>query len=350
MQKINKYSSKKLDGRKLSHEQSEYIRIQAVKAVRNDNKSPEEVIKTFGLHRANIYKWLKKYDEGGFASLKSNKAVGPAPKLTEKQINILVRLLYKNPLQLKFEYALWTVDMVKQLIADRFDVLYSKVQVGRLLKKLGFSRQRPVERAYQQDPERVREWLTKIYPAIQREAKKQKREIYFADEAGFHATAQYGTTWAPIGQTPIIKTSGKREKISCISAINNRGKMRFMIYEERFTGNVFIVFLKRLMHKQNKSITLIIDGHRAHFTKDVKEYLQSLKGKLKIYTLPPYSPEMNPDELVWNNAKQKVAKKKYTPTNKSFKETVKNVMLEIKKNKNLIISFFCENNVAYAMY
>ena len=349
MQKINKNSSGKLDGRKLSHEQSEYIRIQAVKAVRKDNKSPEEVIATFGLHRANIYKWLNKYDKGGFASLKSNKAAGPTPKLSEKQMNILVRLLFKNPLQLKFEYALWTVEMIVQLIAERFDVSYSKVQVGRLLKNIGFSRQRPVERAYQQDPERVNEWLTKIYPSIQREAKKQKREIYFADEAGFHATAQYGTTWAPIGQTPIIKTSGKREKISCISAITNRGKMRFMIYEIRFTGNVFIEFLKRLMHKQKNAITLIIDGHRAHFTKDVKEYLKSLNGKLKIYSLPPYSPEMNPDELVWNNAKQKVAKKKYTPTNSTFKETVKDVMLEIKCNRDLIISFFYEKNVVYAM-
>jgi transposase len=185
-----------------------------------------------------------KYDEGGFTALKSNKAKGPAPKLNLKQQEYLLKLLLKNPLQLKFEYALWTVEMVGQLIADKFEVLYSKVQVGRLLKKLGLSRQRPIERAYQQDPDKVKEWLNKTFPAIKKEAKKQKREIYFSDEAGFHATAQYGTTWAPVGQTPIIRTTGRREKINCISAISNKGKMRFMIFEEKFTGLVFWSWVK----------------------------------------------------------------------------------------------------------
>lgn len=349
MQKLASLTAKKLDGRKLTHAQSEYIRVQAVKAVRIKKQSPEDVIKTFGLHRTNIYKWLRWYDANGFTGLKSNKAKGPAPKLTDKQLLKLWVLLNKNPLQLKFEYALWTVEMVGQLIAEQFDVLYSKVQVGRLLKKLGLSRQRPIERAYQQDPVKVKEWLDKTFPAIKKEAKKQKRDIYFADEAGFHATAQYGTTWAPVGETPIIKTSGQRQKVNCISAINNKGKMRFMIFEERFTGLVFISFLKRLMHKQSNAITLIVDGHRTHFTKDVKAYIESLKGELKIYQLPPYSPEKNPDELVWNNAKQKVAKKKHTPTKQTFKEKVKATMTEIQNNTKLICAFFCEKNVSYAM-
>jgi transposase len=348
MQRSKILSSKKIDGRKLSHEESEYIRYQAVKAVRKDNKSPEEVIETFGLHRTNIYKWLRKYDEGGFTALKSNKAKGPTPRLTDRQLDRLSSILLKNPIQLKFEYALWTVDMVGELIASKFNVLYSKVQVFRILKKIGFTNQRPIERAYQQDPERVKEWLSKTFPAIQKEAKRQNREIYFADEAGFHATAQYGKTWAPKGETPILKTTGKREKVNCISAINNNGKMRFMLYEEKFTGAVFIEFLKRLMHNQTRAITLVIDGHRSHLTKKVKEYMASLDGKLKIYTLPPYSPEMNPDELVWNNAKQEVAKKKYTPSKKTFKEKVNGVMKEIQRNKKLVASFFYEANVAYA--
>ena len=166
---------------------------------------------------------------------------------------------------------------------------------------------------------------------------------------GRRLTAQYGTTWAPVGETPIIKTTGRRQKVNCISAINNNGQLRFMLYDERFTGLVFVSFLKRLMHKQSKSITLIVDGHKSHFTKEVKAYVATQKGKLKIYVLPPYSPEKNPDELVWNNAKQKVAKKKHTPTKKTFKETVKDTMIEIQKNKKLVSAFFCDPNVAYAM-
>lgn len=340
MQNLSALISKKIDGRKLTHEQNEYIRIQAVKRVCIENKSPEEVIKTFGLHRANIYKWLAKYHTGGFESLKSTKAKGPEPKLSEKQKQKLVAYLLKDPLQLKFEYALWTVDMIVELIAMKFNVSYSNVQVGRLLKNAGLSKQRPVERAYQQDPSKVEEWLNITYPAIKKEAKKEKRVIYFGDEAGFHATAQYGTTWAPIGETPIIKTTGRRQKVNCISAISSQGKMRFMLFDEKFTALVFITFLKRLLHKQTQPISLIVDGHRTHFTKAVKEFVKDRKGTIKIYALPPYSPEKNPDELVWNNAKQKVAKKKHTPTKRTFKETVEDTMKEIQKKPKLIRAFF----------
>jgi transposase len=119
---------------------------------------------------------------------------------------------------------------------------------------------------------------------------------------------------------PIIKTSGKREKINVISAVNNKGKLRFMLYDKNFNSIIFIGFLKRLMHKQTSPISLIVDGHKSHITTAVKEYVASTKGKLKLYQLPAYSPELNPDELVWNNAKQKVAKQKHTPAKKTFKK------------------------------
>jgi transposase len=349
MEKIQDLLAKKIDGRKLTHEQSEYIRIQAVKAVRQKKQSPEDVISTFGLHRSNIYKWLEKYDKNGYSSLRSTKSKGPAPKLSSQQKEKLAKCLLKNPTQLRFEYALWTVPMIVELIAIKFDVLYSSVQVGRLLKQLGFSKQKPLERAYQQDPEKVAEWLEKNYPAIKKEAKKEKRVIYFSDEAGFHATAQYGSTWAPIGQTPIIKSTGQRQKVNCISAISNRGKLRFMLYEEKFTAKVFIQFLKRLLHNQKQPISIIVDGHRTHFTKAVKEFIKNTKSKLKIYQLPSYSPELNPDELVWNNAKQKVAKRKHSKTHKTFKVVVNENMIKIQRNETLLKSFFCEKNVAYAM-
>lgn len=342
-------ASKKLDGRKLTHSQSEYIRVQAVKAVREKGQPPEEVIKIFGLHRTNIYKWLRVFDAKGYAGLKSTKSNGPISKISAKQKQQLYKYLLKNPTQLKFEYALWTVPMIIELIRVKFGVTYSGVQAGRILKEIGFSKQKPLERAYQQDPEKVKEWLGSQYPAIRKEAKKEKRELYFSDEAGFHATAQYGTTWAPKGQTPIVRATGQRQRINCISAITNRGKLRFMLYDEKFTASVFIQFLKRLMHKQKNAVTIIVDGHRAHFTKAVKEYIASTKGKLKLYQLPAYSPELNPDELVWNNTKQKVAKKKHTKTSRTFKQVVNQTMAGLQKSKKTVASFFREKNVAYAM-
>ena len=341
----------KIDGRKLSHEQSEYIRIQAVKAVRIDHSSAEDVIKTFGLHRANIYKWLKKYDQFGLDALKSKKARGPQPKLTPLQKHQLKKLILKNPLQLKldFEYALWTIAMVKELIWKKFKVNYSTSHVHNILKAIGYSNQRPIERAYQQDPVKVDKWLTKEYKAIKAEAVRQDRTIYFGDEAGFHETASYGKTWAPKGETPIIKSTGARTKVNCISAISPKGKLHFMLYEHNFNASVFIDFLKKLLYNQKKKITLIVDGHNSHTTKAIKDYVASTKGKLKIYLLPPYSPELNPDELVWNNAKQKAAKKKYSRAGMSYKEMVTKIIEDIQRNISLLKSFFCEPNVAYAI-
>jgi transposase len=343
--------SKVNDGRTLTHEQSEYIRKQAVKAVRIDNRSPEEVIKVFGLHRSCIYRWLNKYDAGGLISLDSTKAKGPQTRITEKQKQQLARFLLKNPTQLSFEYALWTIAMIVELIERKFSITYSYVQVSHILKSIGFSKQRPLHRAYQQDPQQVEQWLKKQYPAIKSEAKKQKREIFFGDEAGFHATAQYGGTWAPKGETPIIKTTGQRIKVNCISAVNNNGSLRFMLYDGNFNSERFIEFLKRLLHKQTKPVTLIVDGHSTHKTKKVVAFVQATKRKLKLYYLPPYSPELNPDELVWNNAKQKVAKRKYQTDEKNttFKEKVKATMTEIQKNKKILKAFYCESNVAYAI-
>ena len=286
------------DGRKLTHKQGEYIRKQAVQAVRVDNRSPEEVIKIFGLHRSCIYRWLNKYDLGGLPALDSTVAKGPESRITENQKQQLARLLLKNPTQLSFEFALWTIPMIVELIKRKFSISYSIVQVSFVLKSIGLSKQRPLQRAYQQGTKQVDQWLRKRYPAIKREAKKQKREIFFGDEAGFHATAHYGGPWSPKGETPIVKTTGQRMKINYISAVNNNGSLRFMLYEENFNSERFIEFLKRLLHKQTNPTTLIVDGHSTHKTKKVAAFVEASKGKLKLYYLPPYSPELNPDELV----------------------------------------------------
>lgn len=349
--KTKKSRIKIKDGRTLTHKQGEYIRKQAVQAVRVDNRSPEEVIKIFGLHRSCIYRWLNRYDMGGLPALDSTVAKGPEAKMTEREKQQLARLLLKNPTQLSFEFALWTIAMIVELIKKKFGVSYSVVQVSVILKSIGFSKQRPLQRAYQQDPKQVEQWLRKRYPAIKKEAKREKREIFFGDEAGFQATAHYGGTWAPKGETPIVKTTGQRMKVNCISAVNNNGTLRFMLYEGNFNSDRFIEFLKRLLHKQTRPISLIVDGHSTHKTKKVAAFVQATNGKLKLYYLPPYSPELNPDELVWNNAKQKVAKRKnQTDENKTtFKEKVNATMTEIRKNKKLIRAFYGEKNVAYAI-
>lgn len=338
---------KQIDGRKLTHDQLEYIRTQAVRAVEIDKRSPEEVIKTFGLHRANIYKWLSLYKTGGWKALKSSKSEGPKPKLSSSEEKKLGLLLLKNPHQLRFEYALWTIEMIKELIDIKFNKQLSSFTVSRILKKIGYTKQKPLYRAYQQDAQKVALWLKKEYPQIKKEAKKESRDIYFGDESGFQSTDHRGGTWGQKGKTPIVKVTGQRYSTHSISAVNNKGHLRFMVYDEKFTSALFISFLKRLLVNQKQPITIIVDGHPVHKSKAVKEFIKSTENKLKLYILPPYSPELNPDELVWNNVKAKLARNTMKSKG-SLKKKVSASIHSLQKKENLIKSFFKHPDVAYA--
>ena len=219
---------KELDGRKLDRKALEEIRIRAVKRV-EAGESPEVVIKALGFTRGRIYEWLAKYREGGIDALRRRKAPGKQPKLSGKQLQKLYRLIVGvDPRQLKFEFALWTRGMVRELIKRKFNVRLSEVSVGRLLRKLGLSPQRPQKKSYQQDEYLVLKWMAEDYQNIKKLAKKANAEIFFGDESTVRSDYHSGTTWAPQGKTPVVKTTGSRHKVNLISAISPRGAMKFM--------------------------------------------------------------------------------------------------------------------------
>ena len=335
------------DGRRLDHKTREKIRIRAVKLV-EQGQSPEQVIKALGFHRSCIYEWLGKYREGGTQALATKPLTGRPKKLNGRQMKKIYDIVtMKNPLQLKFEFALWTRDMVRDLIRDQFGVKLSLVSVGRLLKKMGLSPQKPLHRAYQQDPERVQQWLDNEFPKIKVLARKEKADIYFGDEASVRSDFHSGTTWAPKGQTPVVKTTGARFSVNMISAISPRGKLRFMTIDGRFNAAKFIDFLKRLIHNSEKPIFLIVDGHPAHKAKKVREYIEGTKGKLRLFILPPYSPELNPDELVWNNLKNHRVGRKMVTGPDDLKQKIISSLRSLQKMPRKIKGFFREKHVRY---
>ena len=294
---------KTTDGRKLSHEALEHIRMQAVRAVQ-DGQSPEAVIASLGLTRPRIYEWLAAFREGGFEALKAKAISGRPRKLDGKALDWVYRTVTgKNPQQLKFEFALWTRAMIRELIRQRFGVKLTEVSVGRMLRTMGLSPQRPLARGYQRNPERVERWMTEEFPPIRRQAKAADAVIYFADEAQVRSDDHSGTTWAPVGQTPVIKTTGARFKVNLISAISPRGELRFMGTDGRVTADVFVEFLRRLLVKQDRPVFLVVDGHPVHRSAAVKRFVQGTNGKLRLFQLPPYAPDLNPDEHVWNHLK-----------------------------------------------
>jgi transposase len=267
-------------------------------------ESPEVVVRAMGFSRACIYNWLAMYRAGGWGALDARKRGGRPRKLKGNMIKWVYRIVVgSDPRQYKFAFALWTRNAIGTLIYQRYGIRLSANSVGRLLAQLGITPQKPLWRAYQQDPERVRQWVQEEYPAIAQEAKRLRAEIWFGDESGLRSDYHAGTTWGRKGQTPVVRSTGARYRLNLLSAVNRRGRMRFMIEKSRLNAEVICQFLDRLMVGSTKPVFLIWDGHPMHKSGKVAQKVRSFKGKLRLYLLPSYSPELNPGEGVWREVK-----------------------------------------------
>jgi transposase len=340
---------KVLDARKLDHSTLEAIRIRAVTQV-EAGENPEDVINALGFSRSCIYTWLSLYREGGIEALKAKKLDGRPPKLSGKQIKKLYGYVVdKTPLQYKFAFALWTCALIRELIRTKFGVHLSEVSVGRLLKKLGLSPQRPLFRAYQQDPMKVERYLKEEFPKIKKRAKQRGARVFFGDEASIRSDYHSGTTWAPVGETPIIRTTGARFKMNMISAISSRGELRFMLSEKGLTADLFIEFLKQLIHGVEYPVFLILDGHPVHKSLKVRKFVELMHGKIELYYLPGYSPELNPDETVWAFVKHHSVGKQVITGPDQFKSLILGSLRKLQKLPSVIKSFFEAKDIQYAM-
>jgi len=339
---------KKTDARRLKHDQLTELRRRGVAAVQA-GESPEDVIRVLGISRATMYGWLALYRHGGWGQLDARKRGGRKPKLRGLALAWIYRVItLGDPRQYKFEFALWTSRMVRVLIRRRWGISLSRASVCRLLNQLGLTAQRPLWRAYQQNPEAVERWLREEFPAIQREAKRLKAEIWFGDEAGVRSDAHAGTTWAPRGQTPIVSSTGARFALNLISAVSRQGHFRFMGVQGRVNAKVFIGFLKRLLVKAKRMIFLIADGHPTHKAKVVRKFVARESKRLRLYFLPPYSPELNPGEYVWNDLKNNGIGRKVITGPAQMKREVIAHLRSLQKSPDRIKSFFRAPTTAYA--
>jgi transposase len=339
----------KRDGRKMDHRTLEEIRKMAIERVR-EGERPSEVIASYGFHRSVMYRWMKAVAGRGrgMRALASRKGTGRPKKLSAAQERQVFRWINgKNPLQYGFDFGLWTRQIVRELVQREFGVDLSLASIGALLARLGLTAQKPLQRAYQRDPEAIERWQRETYPAIARRAKREKADIYFWDESGFRADAVQGKTWGVKGQTPVVQVPGQRQTISAASAVSAKGAFWFATDKGALSGELFVELLKKLMDRRKKPLHLVIDGLPAHKKAVVKEYVASTNGKLMLHFLPGYAPDLNPDELVWSHAKRTGNARRPLQAGEKLEERVIAQLAEIGNDPALVRSFFKHPSVAY---
>ena len=337
----------RIDGRTLSHETSETIRRHAVRRVK-EGEAPSAVIKGYGLCRTTIYKWLRAQRRGGAAALTARKHPGRPPALAPRQkLQVRGWINGKDPRQYGFDFGLWTRQIVAALVKQKFGVRLGVTAVGRLLAELDITPQKPLRRAYERDPVAIARWTTTVFPRLRARAKRVGATIFFLDEAGVRSDHVLGRTWGLRGQTPELPTSGRRQSVNAISAVNALGAFWYELYTERLNGARFVELLTHFMHRRQRPVFLVLDGHPAHIATIVAQYVQRLAGRLELHFLPGYAPELNPDEFVWNHLKRQGVSKTPLRRDESLRSRVQSDLAAIEARPALVRSFFHAPSVAY---
>jgi len=306
-------------------------------------------MRSLGLCRTSIYRWLRKYDDQGMEALVERIAQGPEPKLNEKQrLRVKKWILGKDPRQYGFDFGLWSRRIVQALIQEKMGIELGLTAVGRLLAGLDITPQKPLRRAYERDPQAVEQWRKETYPKLKRRAQRLGATIFFLDEAGFQSDPPLGRTYGLKGKTPVVTTSGQRQSINVISAVNARGEFWAATYTGKLNAEAFVAFLENFMKGRRNKVLLVVDGHPAHKANAVKRLIKKMKGRLELHFLPPYAPDLNPDEFVWSYMKGNGVSKKPLKKNESMRQRVEEDLAAIRSDKRLVRSFFGGESVAYA--
>ena len=339
------------DFRKLSPAVQAELRRVAVNLVLA-GKSRIEAAAAVGANRRFVGEWMQAYVRSGDAALtggRRGRRPGEQKALNTRQEATIRRLIVGQcPDQLKLPFALWTREAVGELVSRKTGVTLSVRAIGGYLAAWGFTPQKPIRRATERDEAAVQAWLTHDYKTIAARARKEGAEIHWADETGLSNQANYGRSFAPAGQTPVIPRPAKRFTQSMISSLTNRGTLRFMVYDGALNAALFIKFLGRLLKDADRKLFVIVDNLRVHRARSVLAWVAANADRIELFYLPPYAPECNPDEYVNNDVKQAMGKVG-TPADKSaMKTALQRHMRSLQRRPDKVRSFFLAPDVLYA--
>jgi len=311
-------------------------------------QSPTVVSRVLQVPLRTLFYWLELYRAGGFNALREGKRSGRPRKVKAQVLQWLYQAItLGDPRQYQFEFCLWTLGIVRTMLKCEHGIELSKSGVCRLLRHLGLSPQVPKYKSYRQNPQQLRRYLRETFPQVVREARRIGAVIYFVDEAAVRADAHQGTTWAPVGETPVVADSGDRFGLRLISAVSPRGDLKFATFEGRMTSHKFVSFLKKLRADTGQPIIVIADNAKYHKDGAAKRYLQATPEGIRVEHLPTYSPELNPDEQVWNHLKRRLSKC-FIESREQMKLKAIAVLRSIQRSVSLVRSFFQLQDTQYA--
>jgi transposase len=343
----------KQDGRKLNKTALEERRRIIIRMKENGSGAAEIAAAT-GCSRQAIYplwnKWKNSKNKGKIIAVKKcGRPLGYGRTLTKAQEKEIQRVITdKYPDQLKLDFALWTREAVKLVIRRKYDIDMPIRTVGEYLKRWRYTPQKPVRYAYERDAGKVKEWLENTYPWIKKQAKREKADIYWGDETTVKACDVRGRGYAPRGETPVVNRTAKKEDVSMISAITNKGKIYWKLHEGSINAEKFKEFVERLTYGKKRKVYLILDNAKIHHSKILSKWAEENKKRAALFYLPPYSPDLNPDEHVNSDVKYGVGSKAPKRTKEGLREATEGHMKMLSKTPKRIKKYFLDPVISYA--
>jgi transposase len=342
---------KHVDMRKLPAAAQEERRRQVI-GLRRAGLTYDAVAAQVGLSPTGVFDICRRFAKRGAAGLKSGPR-GPEPghgrfldAEQEAEARDLIRRHTPDALELPF--ALWSRAAVRELILRRFGVQLAVRTMGTYLARWGFTAQKPLRRAYEQDPAAVRRWLRRDYPEIAARTKAEGGAIFWGDETGLRSDDVRGRSYAPRGRTPEVRVNHKRAGLGLISAVTNRGELRWMVLDGAVTAPSLLCFLARLVRDAGQKVFLILDRLPVHRSAKVRAWLAGREAEIEVFYLPGYSPELNPDEGVNGDLKQAVTGKPPARSKAQLKRAVVGHMRKLSKLPDRVRSFFGHETFRYA--
>ena len=337
------------DARKMPDEVMNYLRPIAVQAIEEKHYSPELIADILGSSRSSIYEWLRLYRAGGEAALETRTAPGAPPVITPIMNWWLEQtVLNSTPIDHGYDTLLWTRSILAELLNKHFGICVSESTVGLHWHQLDLSCQKPCYRALDQNQAKVAAFLEVKFPKIQRLAAKMGADIAFEDEAGVGIMTRSGRTWGKVGQPPEVAVSDRRGGYNVLSIITATGELHYSLEEKTINGERYVEFLQQILRGRTRPLIVITDKVSFHKSSKVCEFVRAHRTQIRIFFFPTHSPELNPDEQVWNELKHRQLGKQPIKNKADLKKRIRSILKTLQHKAKKVQSFFQLPDTKYA--